>query len=384
MYTSRKRFGRFSGNLNDGRLHNRAHYLRIRFAVCVCMGLLALVAIITTVTLLLTIGGKDHDYRDAEDSSYFPGETRIINEIFSDFICSFVKLASSGVTPVTAVHFYSLLKPPGLGAGNIFTVVNTSSMPVSGYLSWSHYLHEESVISLNTCSTDLSSPPSSVLLIHGTDNYRDWTLYKSSWYVHKKYSLVGSCPTYTNVHFVVPNRLDGVWYIVLVNAHYSTVTFGIHLTFHTTEYKINPNSVLYSCSIENMSRMCMIPSSNEAIYLIEVGPPKENFSYTDTFTANVACVVNGGVIAGIVVGPFVVLIIVVGIIMTVIFFYCLRRKKKCNAVTATVALPTEMTPIVTESSKAIDTAFTQSSSSTKLPRDNQGDSRLSNYGTICS
>ena len=380
MYTSRKSFGRFSGNSNDGRLHNRAYFLHIRFAACACMGLLALVAIITTV-VLLTTGGEDHGYRDNDDSSYFPGETRIINDVFSDFICSFVELESAGFTPVTAVHLYSLLEPPVLGAGNTFTVVNTSSMPFSGYLSWFHYLHEESVISLNTCSTDSSSPPSSVLLIHGTDNYRDWTLYKSSWHVYKKYSLDGSCPTYTNVHFVVPDRLGGVWYVVLVNAHYSTVTFGIHLTFHATEYKINHNSVLYSCSIQNMSSVCMVPSSNEAIYLIEVGPPKENFSYTDTVTANVACVVNGGVLAGLVVGTLVVFI-VVGIIITVIFCYCLRRKKKCNTVTVTVAPTTEMTPIVTDSSKAVATTLTLSSSSTQLLPDNQGHSRLNNYGTI--
>ena len=296
-----------------------------------CIFAVVAIVIIVGSTVGSTVGTGGSD--DSTSQTYYPGETSIISK-GSNALCSSLKLTS--FASFTALNLYSLSKPPVLAPGDDIDPISDTSTWVYSYSSWSYYLHEGSIISLDICRQKQSSikNSASVLLIRGTRNFNQWKKHYNNVYAYQTHRVSDeSCPTHTAFNFTISSGLSDVWYVVVNNEYDYGEEFSINLIFHTTEYKVIQQDVLNSCHLCAACYSCTIPTTQGATYLL-VADTSYLTDYTDTFTADVRCVITTGAIVGIVVGSVAFVVIVIVIITSVIICCCCCKKKKSPAVQA--------------------------------------------------
>ena len=297
----------------------------IRGILCFIFTFIA-ISIIIGCIVAITVGTVGSG--DTTGQTYYPGETSIISK-GSNALCSNLKLTS--FASFTALNLYSLSKPPVLAPGDDIDPISDTSTWVYSYSSWSYYLHEGSIISLDFCRQEQSSieDSASVLLIRGTRNFNQWKKHYDNVYVYQTHRVSDeSCPTHTAFNFTISSGLSDVWYVVVNNEDYYGERFSINLIFHTTEYKVIQRDVLNSCHLCAACYSCTIPTTQGATYLL-VADTSYLTDYTDTFTADVRCVISTRSLAGIIVSStvFVITIFVIITFITFIICCCCKRKK---------------------------------------------------------
>ena len=304
---------------------------RLIRGVFFCIFAVVAIVIIVGSTIGSTVGTGGSD--DSTGQTYYPGETSIINT-GSNGLCSSLKLSSE--TGSTTLHLYSLSKPPVLAPGHDIDPISETYTWVYDYSSWSYYLHEGSNISVDICRSEPSSikNPASVLLIRGTQNFNQWKKHYNSVYVYQTYHVTDeSCPTSTTFSFTISSGLSDVWYVVVKHEYYYGEDFSIDLIFHTTEYKVIQQDVLNTCYLCFTCLSCTIPTTQGATYLL-VSDASYFTDYTETFTADVRCVISTGALAGIIIGSIAFVVIVIVIFTSVIICCCCCKRKKSPAVPA--------------------------------------------------
>ena len=257
--------------------------------------------------------------------AYTPGDTRIVTGISESF-CTGISLTDRSIYTPT---LYSLKRNPPLNSTSSFTVPSDPIETVDGkrgYVYWSYYLHEGSRFSVTMCLLS-SSSSLSLLFIKGRRNFNSWTDNGGNNRVFTTNSISMNCPsTGSPISYTVTPGQEDHWYIVIYNRALTSRRFNINISVNRTEYTIVPSDVHQECTPSGTSP-CSIPITSGDTYLVRIDPGSSP-DYEDNVDISLNCVVNGGVIAAIVIVPTLTFI---GLIVVVLAICCfVRRNEKAS------------------------------------------------------
>jgi hypothetical protein len=305
------------------------YYYRRRFVGCVCFWIWFVIVIIITGSIVgSTVGTRGSS--GTGSLQYYYEQTSIVGKDVN-FVCPILQLEYSrngfGFNPDGMADLYALSKPPMLSAGPNITLESYSSLYVYKYKSWSYYMYEGTVASLDVCHISSGQSTAKLLMIRGKSNFNNWKLYDTDTYVYQKYDILDCRQNFVN-RFTVPQGSSDVWYVVLDSTDADSTSYEVDILLYTQQYQIEGQYILNLCSVNYVFDSCTIPASNGATYLLSVGSPGFNYDYTDTVKIKCSCITNAGILAAVIVGPIVFVMIVITILTIILVCCCLKRKKK--------------------------------------------------------
>lgn len=301
------------------------YYLRRRLVGCVCFWIwFVIVIIIAGSSVGSTVGTSGSS--GAGSLQYYYEQTSIVG-IDVNFVCSTLQLKYNGYNPDGTADLYALSEPPMLSAGPNITLESSYSMYVYTYESWSYYMYEGTVASLDVCHISSGQSAAKLLMIRGKRNFNNWKLYNTDTYAYQTYDIPDCQNHFVNM-FTVPQGSSDVWYVVLDSTDADSTSYEVDILLYTQQYQIEGQYILNLCSVNYVFDSCTIPASNGATYLLSVGSPGFNYDYTDTVKIKCSCITNAGILAAVIVGPIVFVMIVITILTIILVCCCLKRKKK--------------------------------------------------------
>ena len=305
------------------------YYYRRRLVGCVCFWIWFVIVIIITGSIVgSTVGTRGSS--GTGSLQYYYEQTSIVGKDVN-FVCPILQLEYSrdgyGINTEGTADLYALSEPPILSAGPNITLESYSSLYVYKYKSWSYYMYEGTVASLDVCHISSGQSTAKLLMIRGKSNFNNWKLYNTDTYVYQKYDIPDCQHHFVN-RFTVPQGSSDVWYVVLdAGTDADSTPHDVDILLYTQQYQIKDQYVLDHCRVSAFSALCTIPASNGATYALSVGPPGHSHDYTNTVKLKCSCITNTGILAAVIVCPVVFLIIVTTILTIILVCCCLKKKK---------------------------------------------------------
>ena len=250
------------------------------------------------------------------------GDTRIISMDRSILaFCRGLKLTVNRDETAVTATLYALSTFPALDGRSELN----HTLSIHGKDDYSYYyLHPGSNVTISACTF---STPYRFVIIRGRHNFELWQEGKSA-RVFTSFQVGSNAwcrgPSNNSTSFVVyqttvPEEDD--WYFA-ADAHEATA----NLSLQRYEYSVMNSSILSSCDAGGSNPdSCTVEKFNSATYLLKIGPRHSG----SNVEASVACVVDGGAVAGVVLAVLFVLIlsVIICIICCCCCYFVLRKRR---------------------------------------------------------